>query len=302
MFSELLQQGGLSFDRLQSFCLVAQAGGVTRAAKGDPAKQSLFSRQIKELEEFFGAELIRRTGRGIALTEAGQRLRICAYESFLALADFKNECKGLPIEVVLGTGESIIQWVLMPRLATIREALPNVRLKFLNLPTSEAVRRVTDGLIDFALIRSDAVTHSLEASSLGVMGYSLFVPRDFQSASKPKTKLKFLNELPLATLEGDGSFRTELSEFARKHGVKIDIQVECSSFPLASRAIVKGKVAAILPSIAAIDLVELGAKEMRLEFMTIFDREMSIASNRRAIRIRPILKQVKKVLEETCRF
>lgn len=71
MFTELLQQGGLALDRLLSFCFVAQAGGVTRAAKGDPARQSLFTRQIKELEEFFGTEPIRGKGRGIVLTGAG---------------------------------------------------------------------------------------------------------------------------------------------------------------------------------------------------------------------------------------
>ena len=32
MFSQLLNEGGLSLDRLESFCLVAQAGGVTKAA------------------------------------------------------------------------------------------------------------------------------------------------------------------------------------------------------------------------------------------------------------------------------
>jgi DNA-binding transcriptional LysR family regulator len=140
MFRELLQVGGLSFDCLQSFCLVAQAGGVTKAAKGDPAKQSLFSRQVKELEEFFGAELMRRKGRGIVLTAAGERLSVLARECFASLLDFKSGCKGLPVEIVIGAGESIIDWVLMPRLAELRQKLPNVRLKFLNLATSEVVR------------------------------------------------------------------------------------------------------------------------------------------------------------------
>src|SRR5213594_1602000 len=115
MFPRLLQEGGLSLDRLQSFCLVAQAGGVTKAAKGDPAKQSLFSRQIKELEEFFGTELIRRKGRGIVLTEAGTRLETIARESFTALTDFKRDCNGRPVEIAIGTGETVIQWLLMPR-------------------------------------------------------------------------------------------------------------------------------------------------------------------------------------------
>src|SRR3989442_5648156 len=108
MFAELLSEGGLSFDRLQSFCLVAQAGGVTKAAKGEPAKQSLFSRQIKELEEFFGTELVRRKGHGIVLTQAGERLNRLAREGFAALVDFKSECRGLPVGVVVWAGGRII--------------------------------------------------------------------------------------------------------------------------------------------------------------------------------------------------
>src|SRR5688572_4142457 len=123
MFSELLNESGLSLDRLESLCLVAQAGGVTKAAKGDPAKQSLFSRQIKELEEFFGAELIRRKGRGISLTEAGARLNAIARECLTALSDFKSDCKGQPVELAIGAGDSLIQWVLLPRLDKLKAKL-----------------------------------------------------------------------------------------------------------------------------------------------------------------------------------
>ena len=54
MFRDLFQTTGLTLERLHSFLMVAEAGGVTKAAGGDPNRQSLFSRQIKELEEFFG--------------------------------------------------------------------------------------------------------------------------------------------------------------------------------------------------------------------------------------------------------
>src|SRR5947209_5824061 len=258
MFAELLQQGGLSLDRLQSFCLVAQAGGVTKAAKGEPTKQSLFSRQIKELEEFFGTELIRRKGRGISLTECGARLNTIARECFASLSDFKNECKGRPVEIIIGTGESVIQWLLMPRLEALRKRLPNVRLKFLNLTTTEAVSRLAEGMIDFALVRKDAVRRPLQATPLGLMTYSFFVPLALRPASRGKPDIKALDRVPLATLEGEGSFRTELAALAKREGMRLNNQVECSSFPLAARAVAKGNVAAILPSIAADDLGEAG--------------------------------------------
>ncbi len=231
MFSELLRQGGLSLDRLQSFCLVAQAGGVTKAARGDAARQSLFSRQVKELEEFFGTELIRRKGRGIVLTDAGARLNVIARECFSSLLDFKSQCACQPVEVVIGVGESLIRWLLMPRLDQIRERLPNVRLKFLNLPSDETVKRLVNGLIDFALVRKDAVARPLQAKSLGIMGYSLFVPAGLRTAGGGKRGLRVLDGLPLATLEGEGSFRSALAAVATNERIQMNIQVECLFIP-----------------------------------------------------------------------
>ena len=54
---------GFTIERLRTFCRIAAAGSIAQAAKGDSTRQSQFSRQLKELEEFFGTELARR-GRG----------------------------------------------------------------------------------------------------------------------------------------------------------------------------------------------------------------------------------------------
>jgi DNA-binding transcriptional LysR family regulator len=302
MISELLQHSGLSFDRLQSFCLVAEAGGVTKAAKGDPAKQSLYSRQVRELEEFFGAELIRRRGRGIVLTEAGASLHAVARDSFTALADFKSECQRRPVEIVIGTGDSLIQWLLLPRLKDIRQHIPRARFKFLNLPTDEAVKRLADGLIDFALVREDAVARPVQAAPLGVLGYSLFIPQTLKPPARLKDGVTLLDDLPLATIDGEGSFRAALAEIARKQKIRVNIQIECSSFPMAARAVIKGEMAAILPSIAAAELEKAGAIEVPLDFLRHFDRKMCLCSNARSVRIRPILQRVGESLARLCHF
>jgi len=292
MFAELLSQGGLSLDRLRSFCLVAQAGGVTKAAKGDAAKQSLFSRQVKELEEFFGTELIRRKGRGVILTPAGERLNVVARECFASLWDFKSECKGLPVEIVIGAGESLIRWLLMPKLIEIRKGLPNVKLKFLNLPTREIVRRLSDGLIDFGVLRKDAVSSPLRVAALGRMGYSLFLPTGAGSSADGRERdAKVLDGVPLATLEGDGSFRQELAAVARKQGIRLNIQLECSSFPLVAGALGAGGMAAILPSIAGTELGRVGIKEVKAVPLKSFGREICLAWNPRLLRIRTALEK-----------
>jgi len=301
MFSDLLNESGLSLDRLRSFCLVAQAGGVTRAARSDPAKQSLFSRQIKELEEFFGAELIRRKGRGIVLTAAGERLYSLARECFASLLDFKNQCKALPVEVVVGAGESIIEWLLLPHLNQIRNQLPNLRLTFLNLPTDEAIKRLMDGALDFAVVRKDAISRPLRATSLGVLHYSLFVPQGLRAVAGHEDTVRLLDGLPLATLEGEGSFRNALAQTAKKAGISLNIQVECSSFPLAARAVARGGVAAILPSIAAADLQNAAVSQLSVPALKRFDRELCLAMNVRLLRVRPALQAVADALAQRCR-
>lgn len=290
MFAELLQQGGLSLDRLESFCRVAEAGGVTKAAQGDPTRQSLFSRQIKELEEFFGVELVRRQGRGIALTPAGEQLHRLAREQLLALSDFKKAAAGQPVELTLAAGDSLIQWLLLPRLKAIREKLTNVTFRVLNLPTAEIAARLRDGTVDLGLVRAGSVARPLKASPLGTMGFSLFVPARMLPASAAKhLSADAFARLPSATLEGRGQFRQELQRQAERRKLKLNLQLEVSSFPLVARAVATGGYAAILPSLAAAELESSGAVELRVDHLKSLSRELVLAWNPRLARIRTAL-------------
>ena len=247
-------------------------------------------------------ELMRRKGRGIALTDAGARLNVLARECLAALLDFKHECQAQAVEAAVGAGESVIRWLLLPRLEQIRARAPHVRLRLLNLPTNEAVKRLGDGLIDFAVVRKDAVARPLRAKSLGVMTYALFIPRTLRGVRNQTKGLKVLDGLPLATLEGEGTFRSTLSALARKHGARLNVQVECPSFPLAARAAAEAKVAAILPVIAAADLETAGFGQVAFPFLKGLDRELCLASSPRLMRIRPALESLVAVLSEVCRF
>ena len=40
MFSQMLSKGGLSLDRLNNFCRIAEAGGITKVAGGDATRVS----------------------------------------------------------------------------------------------------------------------------------------------------------------------------------------------------------------------------------------------------------------------
>ena len=300
MIDDLLQEGGLSLDRLQSFCRVAEAGGVTKAAKGDPARQSLFSRQIKELEEFFGVELVRRKGRGIALTSAGERLHQLAREQLLALSDFKKAGTGESVQVTVAAGDSLIQWVLFRKLADLRHRLSDVSFRVLNLPTTEIVSRLRDGTVDVGLVREGSIARPLQASPLGTMTFSAFVPAQMF----PGTKLsaKALAKLPLATLEGTGQFRQELDRLFARQKLAPNIQLELSSFPLVARAVQMGGCAAILPRNAAAELEQSEAVELKLDVLRPLNRGIVLAWNPRMARIRAAVGKAIPAFRELCRM
>ena len=60
---------------LSTFVEVADAGGVTAAARRLGLPKSVVSRRLKRLEQDLGAQLLARTTRGAALTEAGTSFR-----------------------------------------------------------------------------------------------------------------------------------------------------------------------------------------------------------------------------------
>src|SRR5712672_4163133 len=75
------------FDAVQMFVRVIEKGSFSAVAKERGIGQPAVSKQISALEDEFGAELIHRSSRSIAMTEAGRDF----YESALhILDDFEN--------------------------------------------------------------------------------------------------------------------------------------------------------------------------------------------------------------------
>jgi DNA-binding transcriptional LysR family regulator len=65
----------LDIEDLQTFVAVADAGGVSAAARRLGVSKSIVSRRLFRIEAELGAQLLARTTRGAALTEAGSTFR-----------------------------------------------------------------------------------------------------------------------------------------------------------------------------------------------------------------------------------
>ena len=296
MDSELFSTGGLSFDRLRAFVLVAHAGGFTKAAEGDPTKQPLLSRQVKELEAFFGVELLKRLGRGVKLTEAGEDLYRLTRDTFGALGDFKAAVRQTPPTLRIGAGDSVIQWTILPSLASVRKKMPHVRLKLINLPTQVIVEKVESGELDLGIVRKEAVTNRLVGEELGPMEFGLFVPKRVLMGKERSPWQSVLGHCPIAALEGNGDHRQLLKSMANQYKLKLQIEVECSSFSAVASAMAHSSLGGILPLAAASAFPPGQFARLAVPWMGRLTRKMSLVWSLRTVSVRSRLEVLAQAL------
>ena len=246
MCMNVMSRKGLSWDRLRNFRSVAEAGLIVKAAGGDPVRQSLISRQIRELEQAFEVDLVRRQGRGLALTDAGRRLAMVVRQQAQALQDFDDECREEPVTFSLVGSNTLLDAVFLPQFARLRRELPAVLWRIEHMTTQEAARAVSEGQADFALLRADAVPLQVEKRRLGQWESVLAIPADMDVAGK--TIALLLAALPLALPIG-GDLRAQLDAYAAKSGITLRPALAVDSFRQALQVLTAGACAAVLPSI-----------------------------------------------------
>jgi DNA-binding transcriptional LysR family regulator len=278
-FERLFACSGLSLDRLRTFLSVAEAGNLAKAAKGDPTRQSQFSRQVKELEGFFGVALTRRVGRRIEITEEGHRLAGMIRRQFSELDDFRESMSGRPVGVRMGAAASVLDWLVLPRMAGCREVLGGVVLELEQSRSEEVSRGVADGRLDFGIVRDDAAPAGMKRWKLGRIGYSLFAPK---AAWKGGGGIEGVFALhPFGELLPGGQFHDRYRELlaARKWSPRVIARV--GSFIQLARLVRADGVAAVLPGTAAGEFDPAKVQAMPLPWS--HERPMVLLANPRSL-------------------
>jgi DNA-binding transcriptional LysR family regulator len=287
MFENLFSERGLSLDRLKVLIEVRDAGGIAQAAPGDPVRQSQYSRQLRELSEFLGCEVAQRRGKLLQLTPQGERLAELARGQLRALEDFRAECRGQGVAFTIGAGDSLIQWLVIPRVGKILGEFPGAHFATANLRTDEIVRQLADGRLDFGIIRRNAIAPGLKAVSLGTVSYAAFVPAALSGKNGPPTLREALAGLPLATQTTDGQFASGLRGIAASLGVPLAPALACQSFPQTIAALKSGRFWSIVPELAIPELPAGTVQRIHDAVLRQLDREAMLAWNPRLVRIRP---------------
>lgn len=138
------------FNHLQAFILVARERSFTRAAAQLGVSQSALSHTIRALESKLGVRLLTRSTRGVAPTEAGDKLYASLephYDAIEAGLSALGEARDRPAGTIrITTHDHAAGTILWPKLSKVLASYPDVRVEI----------SINYGLIDIVAERFDA--------------------------------------------------------------------------------------------------------------------------------------------------
>lgn len=276
----LFARRGLSIDRLRALVAVAEAGGIAAAAPGAPTRQSQLSRQVSELEAFFGVPLTERRSGRLSLTAAGQSVvehTRWFLQGLVGVAERGPELE--PVQI--GAGDATLHFVVVPALG--RTVSPRVTL--VALPNDELLTRVREGRLDAALVRAHRIPRALRAVRVGTFDCALYVPRRLLPTAGASIT-EALRTVPLALQSSESAFVAEVRRALAAAEVRPRIDLACETFPQALQAVRSGNFAAILPTWAGREL-DRSVRVLRGTVLGDHTRPLWLVSDRRLGRVRP---------------
>jgi len=138
------------------FLAVGEALNFTKAAAQLRVAQPALSRQVQDLEDEIGVDLLRRSPRGVTLTAEG-KLFLEEVRELLKRADESVEkvralARGEYGELHVGYAPSPTVEILPPALTAFQKAVPRVKVLLHDLSSDELITGLQNGTLELAIM------------------------------------------------------------------------------------------------------------------------------------------------------
>jgi LysR family transcriptional regulator, hca operon transcriptional activator len=238
------------------FVAIAEAGSFTVAAekKLHTAQPSL-SRQIRDLENEVGAQLLTRNARGIELTAAGRAFldhaRLALIQVDAAGEAARRAAKPNKPTFAIGflTGQEI-DW-LPKAMRLLRDELPNIDVTVSSQYSPDLADALMRGKLDVAFLRPEAKAADLLYKVVAKEPLVVFLPSDHRLASKevifPK---EIAGETFLSVSNTAPALRAVIDNYLKRSGIDAKPQHEADNLAMAMSLIASTRSIALLPAYA----------------------------------------------------
>ena len=225
--------------QLRTFVQVAEAGSFSKAALILDVAQPALSRQVRQLETELRETLLLRHGRGVALTEAGQRLlahgRAILQQVEVARSEVaagRDEPAG---QIAIGLPPSLARQWTLPLIQAFQIQMPKARCAIIEGFSMHISEWLSDGRLDLGLLYNPEPSAQVSTRPLIEEALCLVSPvaadvgQDSSQDLAGPVRFAQLSGLPLVMPQRGHTFRKLMETQAALHGVQLNVVWEVSS-------------------------------------------------------------------------
>lgn len=255
---------------LRYFSALAGSLNFTRAAERLHVTQSTLSHQIKQLEDELGTRLVDRTGKRVALTEAGEAFlhhaTLALQEIDRGLGALREDSQESTGELRIGSTPTFNMSFIPDCIAGFHKRYPRYRVVVEELAADVIASRLQQGLLDLGIAYRPALPGSLQFESLYNEEMVLAVSESHPLARRKRVRMVELHRLPMVMLPASFATRQMLDECLRSCGAEPHVVVEMNALAPIMGLVAKTQLASIIAANAV--PTDAGVRLVRLESPT----------------------------------
>lgn len=254
---------------LRYFIAVAEELHFGRAAERLHITQPSLSQQIRKLEAIIGAELFDRRGRMVALTPAGEALRVRVRRTFddveEAVAAARDADLGVIGSFSVGFIETAAIGIVPGAVRRFRESHPRVGLTLRELSVREQTDGLITGALDLGFVRADPAHGDLVVERVLEERFVVAVPVGHRLAGRARLSPAEVVAEPLIVIEREEipGLYDETMTLVTEYGSTVRIAQKATSILAVLGLVAAGLGIALLPdSVRDLDVARIEYAEL----------------------------------------
>jgi LysR family cys regulon transcriptional activator len=240
--------------QLQCLCAVVDAGfNISRAAAVVHATQPSVGKQLRQLEEALGTDVVlRHGGRLVGLTDAGERVLPWARRALQCFDNIEVAAQGSGMlgggSIELATSHTHAKYVLLPTILEFRRRFPKVDIGLQQGSPEQVAELVRDGKVSFGVVHlPPQVPKEIVAVPFLLSRQVLVLPTGHPLVTEEELTLEKLASYPLIMQNPARPQGARILQRFQVAGLKVNVAVQALDADVMKTYVAAGLGIAVIP-------------------------------------------------------